>query len=70
MLKKRSKPSRLASMTSSENRFVKTFPGRGGILTRVDSRSNISLKASKSEYRLRTTECRSLKAGIFVYQVS
>ena len=56
MVKKRSKPSLRASMTSSEKRLVKTLPGKGGMLTRVDSRSRISRKASKSEYRLRTTE--------------
>ena len=62
-----SNPSRLDSITSSENLLVNTFPGRGGIDTREDSRSNISLKYSKSEYRLRTTECFSLNAGIFVF---
>lgn len=56
IVKKRSKPSRLASMTSSEKRLVKTLPGKGGIFTRVDSRSRMSRNASKSEYRLRTTE--------------
>ena len=53
-------------MTSSEKRFVKTLPGRGGMFTRVLSRSRMSRKASKSEYRRRTTECRSLNAGMFV----
>ncbi|KAF8829161.1 hypothetical protein HHX47_DHR3000797, partial [Lentinula edodes] len=36
ILKKRSKPSLRLSITSSENRFVKTFPGRGGIFTLLD----------------------------------
>lgn len=49
MLKKRSRPSLLLSITSSENLLVNTFPGRGGILTRVDSCSRISRNASKSE---------------------
>lgn len=49
ILKNLSSPSRLPSMTSSENLFVNTFPGSGGILTRVDSRSRMSRKASKSE---------------------
>jgi hypothetical protein len=41
MLRKRSRPSRRVSMTSSENRLdsVKTFPGSGGMFTRVDSSS-------------------------------
>ena len=47
-----------------------TLPGRGGILTRVDSRSRISRKISKSEYRLRTDDVRSLNAGILVCPVS
>ena len=47
--RKRSRPSRRVSMTSSENRFVKTLPGSGGIFTRVDSCSRMSRKASKSE---------------------
>jgi hypothetical protein len=34
----------------------RTLPGRGGMFTLVDSRSSISLKASKSEYRRRTDE--------------
>jgi hypothetical protein len=62
-----SRPSRLVSITSSENLFVKTLPGNRGMLTLVDSRSRISRKASKSLYRRRTTECRSLKAGMLVY---
>ena len=37
------------------------------MFTRVDSCSRMSRKASKSEYRRRTTEWRSLKAGMFVY---
>lgn len=49
ILKNLSSPSRRPSITSSENRLVKTFPGSGGILTRVDSRSRMSRKASKSE---------------------
>lgn len=36
--------------------------------TRVDSRSSVSRNASKSEYRRRTTEWRSLKAGILVWE--
>lgn len=44
-----SKPSLLLSMTSSVNRFVKTFPGKGGMFTLVVSRSRMSLKYSKSE---------------------
>lgn len=67
MVKNRSSPSRLLSMTSSEKRFVKTLPGNGGMFTLVDSRSRISRKASKSEYRRRTSEWRSLKAGMLVY---
>lgn len=49
ILRKRSRPSRRVSMTSSENRFVKTLPGRGGMFTRVDSCSSMSRNASKSE---------------------
>lgn len=45
----RCNPSRRCSITSSENRFVKTLPGSGGIVTRALSRSRISLKCSKSE---------------------
>lgn len=33
ILRNLSRPSRLCSITSSLNRFVKTFPGRGGIVT-------------------------------------
>ena len=44
----RSRPSLLCSMTSSENLFVKTLPGRGGMETREDSLSRISRKCSKS----------------------
>lgn len=55
-------------MTSSVNRLVKTFPGKGGILTRVDSLSRISRKYSKSEYRLRTEEYLTRNAGMFVWQ--
>lgn len=65
--KKRSKPSLRCSITSSEKRFVNTFPGKGGILTRVDSRSNTSRNHSKSLYRLRTDDCFSLNAGMLVY---
>lgn len=61
-------PSRRCSMTSSLNRFVNTLPGRGGIVTRVLSRSRMSRKYSKSEYRRRTTECFSLNAGMLVRQ--
>jgi len=49
ILKKRSSPSLLLSITSSEKRLVKTFPGRVGMFTLVDSCSRISRKASKSE---------------------
>jgi len=49
ILRNRSRPSRRVSMTSSEKRFVKTLPGRGGMFTRVDSCSRISRNASKSE---------------------
>lgn len=63
------KPSRRCSITSSLNRLVKTFPGSGGIVTLVLSRSRISLKYSKSEYRRRTMECLSLNAGMFVRQI-
>ena len=60
------RPSRRCSITSSLKRFVKTFPGSGGIVTLVLSRSRISRKYSKSEYRRRTMDCLSLKAGMFV----
>ena len=69
ILKNRSNPSRRLSITSSENRLVNTFPGRGGIFTRVDSCSRMSRKASKSEYRRRTMEWRSLNAGMLVLGV-
>jgi hypothetical protein len=45
---------------------VKTLPGNGGMVTLALSRSNMSRKYSKSEYRRRTTEWRSLKAGMLV----
>ncbi|POS88397.1 hypothetical protein EPUL_000049 [Erysiphe pulchra] len=45
------KPSPRCSITSSLKRFVKTFPGRGGMVTRADSLSKISRKCSKSEIR-------------------
>jgi hypothetical protein len=54
-------------MTDSAKRLVKTFPGKGGILTRVVSLSNESLSHSKSEYRRLTVLFLSLNAGIFVY---
>lgn len=47
--KKRSNPSRRCSITSSVKRLVKTFPGRGGMLTLDDSLSNTSRNHSKSE---------------------
>ena len=47
--KNRCSPSLLCSITSSLNRFVNTFPGSGGIVTRALSRSSISRKYSKSE---------------------
>ena len=56
-----SKPSLRCSMTSSENRFVKTLPGSGGIETLDDSRSRMSRKCSKSLYRLRTDETSAWK---------
>lgn len=40
------------------------------MLTRVLSRSRMSRKASKSEYRLRTIECCTLNAGMLVWGVS
>jgi len=46
--KNRCKPSRRCSITSSLNRFVNTFPGSGGMVTRADSRSRMSRKYSKS----------------------
>lgn len=49
ILRKRSSPSLLLSITSSEKRLVNTFPGSAGIFTRVDSCSRISRNASKSE---------------------
>ena len=69
ILRNLSNPSLLASITSSLNRFVNTFPGSGGMVTRLLSRSRMSRKASKSEYRRRTVEWRSLKVGITVRQV-
>jgi len=54
--KNRCNPSRRCSITSSLNRFVKTFPGNGGIVTRADSRSRMSRKYSKSLYLRRTDE--------------
>lgn len=66
ILKNFSSPALRPSMTSSLNRFVNTLPGSGGIVTLALSLSRISLKYSKSEYRLRTVDCRSLKAGMFV----
>lgn len=62
-----SRPSLRCSITSSENLFVNTLPGSDGIVTRVDSLSSISRKYSKSLYRLRTDDCFSLKAGMFVW---
>jgi len=50
-------------MTSSENLFVKTFPGKGGIVTREDSRSSMSRKCSKSLYLRRTLEALSYNHG-------
>ena len=47
--KNRCSPSLRCSITSSLNLLVKTFPGKGGIVTRADSRSRISRKYSKSE---------------------
>lgn len=44
-----------------------TFPGSWGIVTLVLSFSRMSRKASKSEYRRRTTDCWSLKAGMLVF---
>lgn len=44
-----------------------TFPGSWGIVTLVLSFSRMSRNASKSEYRRRTTDCWSLKAGMLVY---
>lgn len=38
------------------------------MFTLVDSCSSISRNASKSEYRRRTSEWRSLNAGILVYE--
>lgn len=66
--KKRCSPSLRCSITSSEKRFVKTLPGSGGMVTRADSRSRMSRKYSKSEYRRRTVLCLSLKAGMLVRQ--
>lgn len=63
-----SRPSRRCSITSSAKRLVNTLPGKGGILTRVDSRSSTSRNHSKSLYRLRTDDCFSLNAGILVYR--
>lgn len=65
--RKRCSPSRRCSMTSSVNLLVNTFPGRGGMLTRVLSFSRMSRNASKSEYRLRTTECCTLNDGMLVW---
>ncbi len=61
-----SSPSRRASITSSVKRFVKTFPGKGGMFTLEASRSRTSRNHSKSLYLLRTVEVFNLKAGIFV----
>jgi hypothetical protein len=61
-----SSPSRRDSMTSSVNRLVNTLPGSGGMFTLVDSRSRISRKYSKSEYRRRTDEYRTRNAGMLV----
>jgi hypothetical protein len=44
----RCSPSRRCSITSSLKRLVNTFPGRGGMVTRADSRSRMSRKYSKS----------------------
>lgn len=80
ILRNLSRPSLLCSITSSLNLLVKTLPGRGGIVTCAGqyercpsdqhtlalSLSRISRKYSKSEYLLRTTEWRNLKAGMFV----
>lgn len=55
---------------SNDSSTPLTFPGSGGMFTRVLSRSRTSRNASKSEYRLRTTECRSLNAGMLVWGVS
>lgn len=38
------------------------------MLTRVESRSRMFQKASNSEYQRRMRECRSLKAGVLVWQ--
>lgn len=60
-------PSRRCSITSSENRFVNTLPGSGGMVTRDDSRSRMSRKCSKSLYRRRTLEnlsCRNRLASV------
>ena len=65
----RCSPSRLCSITSSLNRFVNTLPGNGGIVTLALSRSSMSRKYSKSEYRRRTVLCLSLKAGMLVRQI-
>ena len=54
-------------MTSSENLFVKTFPGNGGIVTREDSRSSMSRKCSKSLYLRRTLEALSYNPLFSVY---
>ena len=64
----RCNPSLLCSITSSLNRLVNTLPGSGGIVTLALSRSSMSRKYSKSEYRRRTVLCLSLKAGMLVRQ--
>lgn len=65
--KNRSNPSLRPSITSSVNRLVNTLPGNAGIFTRVLSRSRMSRKYSKSEYRRRTELYRILNAGMFVF---
>ena len=47
--KNRCNPSLRCSITSSLKRFVNTLPGKGGMVTRADSRSRMSRKYSKSE---------------------